>query len=1173
MPGNFTQGGVELVAKGFGGFMSDLGKANSRMGDLGSKSTGLGGKLTNLGGKVLSLGATLAKVAVTGVAAFGAAVAGIGTASLKTAISFESAMAGVTKTTDGLTDSEGKLNEAGEELAQGFRDLAKEIPVPVEELLAIGELGGQLGVAKADLLDFTATIAAMGVSTNLSTDEAASGLARMANIMGTVKEEGSAAFSLLGSTIVDLGNNFATTESEVLNFGLRIAGAGEIAGLTEADVLAIGAAMSSVGVQAEAGGTAVQKVLISMNEAVAGSTTGFVDNTKAIEKQQQKLVGIQADMVRYEAKTGMTEQAMRKLHDEFIAGGGTMEEWGRKLGDTNRQHLWETIQNLDNTRGALEQLQTSQGKPIKVGNLQLFAKVSGRTAAQFKKDWEEDSGEVFKDFIEGLGDAGDDAIKILDELGLKDQRLVRSFLSLANAGELTEEAMQAATDAWAENTALAEEAEKRYATTESQMILLKNTIKDVGIGIGSALLPPFNELLGYFRDFINDHGPQLEALFARLGEWLKEKIPQAVNVLKTFWTTVLYPALTVVWKFIQEKVVPILYDLWEWLKAAIPRALAILSNFWTNVLVPALNAAWKFIQEKVVPILYDLWEWLKKAIPKALQAASRFWTKTLVPALKTAWKFIQEKVVPVLVTVWEWLKENIPKAIEAVSGFWTETLQPALEEVWGYIKENILPVFQTIWEWLQTNIPVAIQFLSDFWTNTLLPALSDVWEFIKTNIVPVFEDIVAWLGEKIPEVIDYIVEHWDSFKAALIAMGAVLIGAAVLGAILSIASAIAAIANPITLIIGAVGLLVYAWKEDWGGIRSALTKVWDEKLKPALEGLKKLLDEQIPQAIATLKGWWENTFKPALESAWTTADQLIQIIKILWDWLKNKIAEAFQSVKDWWDNTLKPALEDFWDFVENTLIPIIKVLWDWLKEQLTAAFETVKAFWEGTLKPALEEFWEFVKETLIPIISDLIDKVKETIEDALDKLKEAFDNVKEAMGLVWDYIKKNLLPKLQDLINYVKDTAQNAIDTFKSAITKVKTAFEKIAGAIKDALEWLKKLIDKIAGFIIPDWILRLLGIGGDDGTDSALARRLSGIAQSALLAAGAMSAFNGAVLAGSGLLGSGPLLVGGAGVGGGGTQITNNVTMPITAHIGGDMDMVVFERRVEMAVVKALRG
>ena len=43
-------------------------------------------------------------------------------------------------------------------------------------------------------------------------------------------------FDQLGATVVDLGNNFATTEAAVVGFGLRIAGAGAQVGMSEAEI-------------------------------------------------------------------------------------------------------------------------------------------------------------------------------------------------------------------------------------------------------------------------------------------------------------------------------------------------------------------------------------------------------------------------------------------------------------------------------------------------------------------------------------------------------------------------------------------------------------------------------------------------------------------------------------------------------------------------------------------------------------------------------------------------------------------------------------------------------------------------------------------------------------------------------------------------------------------------
>lgn len=193
-----------------------------------------------------------------GVTAAGAAItASIGLAA-RSAISFESSFAGVRKTVDA---SEADLAR----LSQGFRDMALEIPVTANELNRIGEAAGQLGIENDNILGFTRIMADLGATTNLSSDQAATALARLANITQMSQED----FGRLGSTIVDLGNKFETTEAEIVEMGLRIAGAGAQIGLSEAEILSVAAALSSVGIEAEAGGTAISRVMVELANAVA----------------------------------------------------------------------------------------------------------------------------------------------------------------------------------------------------------------------------------------------------------------------------------------------------------------------------------------------------------------------------------------------------------------------------------------------------------------------------------------------------------------------------------------------------------------------------------------------------------------------------------------------------------------------------------------------------------------------------------------------------------------------------------------------------------------------------------------------------------------------------------------------------------------------------------------
>lgn len=191
----------------------------------------------------------------------GAAIAGGLGLATKAAIGWESSWAGVSKTVDGTP-------EQMAELEAGLRGLAKELPATHEELAGVAEAAGQLGVAREDILGFTETAVALGESTNLSAEEAATSLAKFSNIMGTTAREGVAGYEKLGSTLVALGNDGASTEADIMSMSLRLAGAGKQIGATEADILAMANALSSVGIEAELGGGAMSRAMLQMNSAV-----------------------------------------------------------------------------------------------------------------------------------------------------------------------------------------------------------------------------------------------------------------------------------------------------------------------------------------------------------------------------------------------------------------------------------------------------------------------------------------------------------------------------------------------------------------------------------------------------------------------------------------------------------------------------------------------------------------------------------------------------------------------------------------------------------------------------------------------------------------------------------------------------------------------------------------
>ncbi len=182
--------------------------------------------------------------------------AGIG-AAVYQGIKFESAFAGVKKTVNATV-------EELDTLRRGILDMSSEMPMAANGIAQIAESAGQLGIKTENILKFTRTIADLGVATNLTGEQAATVLARFANITQMPQDN----FDRLGATIVALGNNLATTEAEIAEMALRLAGAGTQAGISEAQIMGIAGALSSVGLQADAGGSAFSRVISNMQIAV-----------------------------------------------------------------------------------------------------------------------------------------------------------------------------------------------------------------------------------------------------------------------------------------------------------------------------------------------------------------------------------------------------------------------------------------------------------------------------------------------------------------------------------------------------------------------------------------------------------------------------------------------------------------------------------------------------------------------------------------------------------------------------------------------------------------------------------------------------------------------------------------------------------------------------------------
>lgn len=622
----------------------------------------------------------------------------------KTAIEYESAFAGVRKTVDA---SEAEF----EKLSDNIRKIAKETPVSANELAKIGELAGQLGVRGVDnLTKFIDTISKVGVTTNLTTEAAATSFARIANIMQEPIEN----VDRMASAIVELGNNFATTESEIVEFSTRIAGAGKIAGLTTADIFGIATAFSSVGVQAEAGGTAVQKVLIAMTQAASGSTAEIIDNTKEIAKNSSKLEDLQGKLA-----------LAQKQQSEF---GEKVKESTKMAKQAQIDKYSSQIAQLT---GNVDALNATHGQTAISAS--AFAEVLGVTNKQFEEMFEKDPSEVFDKFIAKLGDAGNGAMKILEDLELTDQRLIRGFLSTANAGDLLTRTVKSSSEAWKENTASTEEFRKRAATTESQIQIVKNNIADMGITLGAVLLPALN-------DFINKMKPVINTL----AEFIENNPKLVVGVLGFGAALLGIGTVLVIFGTALKAIAVVLGGLGAgalkfavflagisapvWLAiGAIVALIAIGYLLWKN---------WDFIKVKSI----EIWESIVEFFSHLPERVGAFFTDLFLNRIPYAVGY-----------AYGWLSVKIPELMENMGNwFWQMVLHVGVLMIQFY--DTIVNAVISTWEWIKTEVPT--------WPTKIYNFIKSIPGLVKQ----VFEDAKKWAIDKMGEMYDGILGIWNKIK-------------------------------------------------------------------------------------------------------------------------------------------------------------------------------------------------------------------------------------------------------------------------------------------------------------------------------------------------------------------------------------------------------------------------
>ncbi len=374
-----------------------------------------------------------------------------------------------------------------------------------------------------------------------------------------------------------------------------------------------------------------------------------------------------------------------------------------------------------------------------------------------------------------------------------------------------------------------------------------------------------------------------------------------------------------------------------------------------------------------------------------------------------------DRINAALNRLWEALTPFAVNVGEGLLWFWENVLVPFGTWVWNEIVPRFLDILTGILKVLNAVIEVFKPLGSWLWENFLLP-------------------IARWTGGAIVDVLDGIAYAFNRIAEYIEGIQDV-------------------IANSDSFLDALVNVGVYLVKGLFNGIISALSSIgswlWDNLVKPIVDGVKRLFGINSPSTVFMEIGTWliEGLFQ-GISNIWTkitdffeaSLESLKDFLKNSWDSIKEKAVEIWTSIKEFfietWNSTKENAAE-IWDSVKT----FFSETWDNINTKTEEVWNNIKTF-------LIDKTWNPIKTTAKTIWDVIRKNIIEPIEQSWIKLKEIWDKIKKYILDRWDEIMFGIINTKDKLVNAIKEPFNIAKDW--------------IDGVIKDAYNWGKNLIGNI---------------------------------------------------------------------------------------------------------------
>lgn len=622
----------------------------------------------------------------------------------------------------------------------------------------------------------------------------------------------------------------------------------------------------------------------------------------------------------------------------------------------------------------------------------------------------------------------------------------------ARAGPGMQVLLQEGADQLGENTERIKEmdgatqdiAETQKQTFNKQLGILKSNITDVGVAIGSALLPPLTTLVQKitplvqrFSDWVSS-GNEVKVAVAAIGTALAALLP-AVSLLVGY-----LGGVTGILSAVAGGFAMLLSPMWLVVGAVAAVATAFSSNF-AGVRDAVLRVVGVLRDEfgKTVELLSSM---VGPAVGDVSQAFSDF-ASTVEAKLRPVVSFLADKLVAGIRLVgettrdaiqtasdiWNRHKDTVSQAIDRIK----QALEPVIDAVQsfaeklGFLDEKGRPTGKTL-----VKVGMAILGLSNPITMAigLVTILGQLWEDNFLGIRDVTMRVLGKIEGVVTEKLDLLEQKWREWGPKVKQ---------------AVDTALQGVKEFIDKFLGQVE---ESWQRSGDQITNFVSQDWGE-IKQIVRGVLEAIIGIVQPLLARIKTFWQNH-----------GDRIMRIVVKLTELVVRLITGLFSTLM----TIIKPALDLIaaaWDRWGNEIIAIVEFAFDLIVSAIGWALETIEMIIDVTLAVLEGDWaaaWDAIAGYLESTLDGIISFAKTWGGRFLDWLGQLVsDAIQWFVDLATELIGASVIP---DMFNDIISEAESFGSDFLSWLSQMVSDF------IADIQQWASDVISEVQT-LASDWL------------------------------------------------------------------------------------------------------